>query len=64
MNVSELITKANQRLVDQKDKVTKLELLLVIRDGGGHDVDCKANYNRQCNCGHDSVKEYFKETTK
>ena len=39
--------------------IKELRELLIARDGGDHDVDCKTNKGRQCNCGHDSVKEYF-----
>ncbi len=41
--------------------IAELEHLLRERDGGVHDADCKANYGRQCNCGHDAVTRYFEE---
>ena len=37
----------------------KLEALLKERDGGAHDQDCKSQYGKHCNCGHDEVMEYF-----
>jgi len=40
----------------------KLEKMLIERDGGDHDNDCKfykEHYGNQCNCGHSTVKEYF-----
>jgi len=40
--------------------ISELELLLMIRDGGSHDVDCKVNRPSIgiCNCGHKEVLEY------
>lgn len=51
-------TKVISRVLLAKEN-EKLIALLQMRDGGSHDVDCKANYGRQCNCGHDAVKLYF-----
>jgi hypothetical protein len=35
--------------------IERLRALLIERDGGTHDPDCRSNYGRKCNCGHDAV---------
>ena len=43
-------------------RLKELERLLKERDGGAHDVDCKTNYGRGCNCGHGAVSRYLNNT--
>jgi len=47
------------KIADLQKRNSKLTALLQMRDGGDHNNDCKANYGRQCNCGHNTVKLYF-----
>jgi hypothetical protein len=47
--------------IEAADRIEELEKLLTHRDGGDHDNDCKIYSNRGCNCGHNSVVEYFEK---
>ena len=40
-------------------KIAELTNLLIERDGGSHDIDCKERYGKPCNCLHDEVKRYL-----
>jgi hypothetical protein len=43
-----------------REKALRMELLLIERDGGAHDVDCRsrhAGYEDVCNCLHNEVKK-------
>ena len=60
-DVIALINKHYAEEVTVHEKQLKtVEDLLIMRDGGDHDVDCKTFRGRGCNCGRTSVYEYFK----
>lgn len=42
----------NHRLRAERNALREL---LIHRDGGAHDGDCKVQYGKSCNCGHDDV---------
>jgi hypothetical protein len=44
-----------QQINELKAMVERLRDVLMQRDGGVHDVDCKINRGRECNCMHNEA---------
>ena len=52
---------ADEIIKEVSHGVDELIRMLIIRDGGDHDVDCKANRGSRCNCGHDTVARFLND---